>query len=214
MKYFFFILCLFSCANQIDKAVRKAKYSAWETIGVEKRDLFKREISNVKDNQKESGESLKDALTQLKEVYGFDGGNLEREYNKLNASYVDAKNDGEKVNESIVKLDNVANDLFEEWNNEISQIKTHELKSKSRDELSETKKRYRELQAHLKVTESKLSPLLSKLNDQVLFLKHNLNAKAISGLKSEGQRIEADTTKLMEEIEASNKEAEAFIKEL
>ena len=33
------------------KAVDKAKYRAWETVGIEKRDLFKREVGNVKEEQ-------------------------------------------------------------------------------------------------------------------------------------------------------------------
>ena len=56
--------------------------------------------------------------------------------------------------------------------------------------------------------------MLTKLHDQVLFLKHNLNAKAIAGLKVVGTKIEADITRLMKDMESSNKEAEEFIKTL
>lgn len=203
-----------SCAKRIKRAVNDAKYSAWESVGVEKRDLFKREVANVKEEQEESGEAFKDALTKLKEVYSFDGGKLEREYNKLRSSYDDASDEARAVSESISKLDTVANDLFEEWKAEIGEIKSSELKQKSREQLTQTRTKYQSLNQQLKLSEQKMEPVLAKLKDQVTYLKHNLNAKAVAGLKTEGQRIEQDIDKLLKDIEASNKEAQEFIKTL
>ena len=207
-------LCLFSCASRINKAVRDVKYSAWEKIGYEKRDLFKRELSNVKDDQEDSGKAFKDSLEQLKEVYGFDGGNLEREYNKLNDSYKDADTESKKVSASIEKLNTVAQDLFTEWEGENAEMKDSSLRKRSATQLRETRQKFSSLYSHLKENEKRVEPVLTKLHDQVLFLKHNLNAKAIAGLKSEGQRIEGDIDGLMKEIEKSNHEAEEFIKNL
>lgn len=209
----FSIMCS-SCANKVKKAIDTAQYSAWEVVGVEKRDLFKRKVSNVKDDQEETGEAFKDALTKLKEVYAFDGGNLEREYNKLNDSYTDAKDESVKVSASIKKLDEVAQDLFVEWEGEIKEIQTSDLRRKSSDQLSETKTKYKTLHQHLKTSEKKMAPVLAKLKDQVLFLKHNLNARAIGGLKTEGDKIETDIENLLNEMDKSTKEAEAFIETL
>lgn len=213
----FLILSLFvlsACANPITKAVNKAKYSAWETVGYEKRDLFKREVSNVKEEQEDTQEAFKDALEQLKEVYAFDGGNLEREYKKLNGAYEEAAEESKEVHARIEKVDQVANDLFEEWNDEIDEIKTSDYRKKSSKQLSQTKDRYSDLRKKLLRSEAKIEPVLNRLHDQVLFLKHNLNAQAIAGLKVEGGKIEADISKLMKEMESSNKEAEEFIKTL
>lgn len=89
MKTMIFLSFLFAvaCANPVTKAVNKVKYSAWESIGFEKRDLFKRQVSNVKDEQEDTQEAFKDALEQLKSLYAFDGGNLEKEQRRLNAAY-------------------------------------------------------------------------------------------------------------------------------
>lgn len=203
-----------SCANPVSNAVNKVKYSAWETVGVEKRDLFKSQIENVKDDQEETQESFKDALTKLKEVYSFDGGNLEREYNKLSGSYERALSDADSVKKSIDKLNTIANDLFAEWREEIKTISTASFREKSRDQLDETKRKYTQLHRNLVASEKKIGPVLDKLKDQVLYLKHNLNAQAISGLKAEGVRIESDIQKLMRDMEASSKEADEFIKTL
>lgn len=215
-----FVLCLMlsimfsSCANKVKKAIDSAQYSAWETVGVEKRDLFKRKISNVKDDQEDTGEAFKDALTQLKEVYAFDGGNLEKEYNKLNNSYEEAQEESAEVSQSITKLNEVAQDLFVEWEGELQEIKTADLKRKSAKQLSETRSKYKTLHQHLKTSENKMAPVLARLKDQVLFLKHNLNAKAIGGLKAEGDKIESDIEVLLDEMNRSTKEAEEFIETL
>lgn len=208
------IIFLSSCANPITKAVNKAKYSAWESVGYEKRDLFKREVSNVKDDQEDTQEAFKDALEQLKEVYAFDGGNLEREYKKLNSAYEEAAEESQGVHKRIEKVDQVANDLFEEWNDEIDEIKTSDYRKKSSKQLAQTKERYSDLRKKLLRSEAKIEPVLNRLHDQVLFLKHNLNAQAIAGLKVEGGKIESEISKLMKEMESSNKEAEEFIKTL
>ncbi len=203
-----------SCANPVKKAVNKAKYSAYETIGLEKRDLFKREIKNVKEDQEDTGEAFKDALTRLKEVYAFDGGDLENHYENLKDSLDDAKEQANELKARIGKVDQVANDLFVEWNEEISEIKSPDLRSKSSGQLSKTKKKYSELESQLRKSEKKIDPVLSKLNDQVLFLKHNLNAKAIGGLKTEQGKIQADIESLIKEVNESTRKADAVIETL
>lgn len=108
ISLFLSLSLLVACANPVEKAVNKVKYSAWESIGFEKRDLFKREVSNVKEEQEDTQEAFKDALEQLKEVYAFDGGNLEREQKKLSARYDDAASEAKDVHERIEKVDQVA----------------------------------------------------------------------------------------------------------
>lgn len=204
----------FSCANPIKKAVNKAKYSAYEMVGVEKRDLFKKEVSNVKDDQEETGESFKDALKKLKEIYAFDGGDLEDKHEDLNESYINAKEKSQNVKNRIEKLNTVATDLFAEWEGEILEISSSDLQKQSREKLVETKKKYNQLYKQLKASESKVAPVLTKLKDQVLFLKHNLNAKAIAGLKVESGKIQSEIKGLIDEMNESNRKAEEFIKTL
>ncbi len=217
MKNLLFVSVLFmsfSCANPIKKAVNEAKYNAYEMAGIEKRDLFKREITRIKEDQEETTEAFKDALTKLKEIYAFDGGDLEREHDKLNASYENALTKSEGIKDRISRLDTVAGDLFVEWEGEIEEISSMELKSQSRKKLQSTRSRYSGLYKQLKSSEKKLSSPLARLKDQVLYLKHNLNARAISGLKVEGTKIQADIKALMREMDESNRQAEAFIKTL
>ena len=53
---------------------RSTYYKAWEKFGVYKRDLLKKNVEEARDDQKKATEQFKDALTRLKELYGFEGG--------------------------------------------------------------------------------------------------------------------------------------------
>jgi hypothetical protein len=59
-----------------------------------------------------------------------------------------------------------------------------------------------------------MDPVLSKLGDQVLFLKHNLNAQAIGSLKGEETRIQGEISSLISEVNKSIAAADQFIKKL
>lgn len=202
------------CQSAIDKAVRNTKYSAWEVVGVEKRDLLSKYVKDTKDSQEDAKEAFKDALDQLKKTYNFDGGKLEKQYNALNSSYQDADERTKEVRKDIDKVEKVAGDLFEEWQKEITEISTDTLRNKSEDQLSDTKKRFGQLRQSLKKSESKIQPILTKLKDHVLYLKHNLNAKAVASLKGESTRIEGEISSLIASIEASIKESDEFISTL
>ena len=64
----------------------------------------------------------------------------------------------------------------------------------------------------MKRAEAKIQPVLTVFNDQVLYLKHNLNAQAISALKGELNAVESDVSALIIAMERSINEANAFIK--
>lgn len=207
-------LFFYTSCSSVNDSIKNAKYSAYEMVGYEKRDLFKNEVNTVKENQKDSQEAFEDSLEKLKHFYAFDGGKVEKEYKKLKSSYEKSQKESENLSSSIQKLNTVAQDLFTEWNKEINEMNSAELKRSSGQKLTETKNKYSVLYKKLKTSEAKMPPLLSKIKDQVTYLKHNLNASAISGLKNEGNRIEKDIQKLIEDMSVANKEAEEFIKTL
>lgn len=206
--------CVLSCQSAVEKALRETKYSAYEMVGVQKRDLFKKEARHVKDDQQEAGESFKDALDTLKDVYGFEGGNLEKEYRKLNAAYEKAQKRADEVHQSTAKMDTVAQDLFTEWKKEISEMTSSDLRHKSSATLAETQKKYRDFFSSLKKSEAGMDPVLARFRDQTLYLKHNLNAKAIAGLKGESLRIQGDIEALMKDLNESIRQADEFIQSM
>jgi hypothetical protein len=62
--------------------------------------------------------------------------------------------------------------------------------------------------------ESKMTPVVNAFRDQVLFLKHNLNSRAIASLRSELATIEGDISALIVDMENSITESNRFLSEL
>ena len=49
-------------------------------FGYEKRELFKKSVTALQSEQKDAQKEFADALTRLKQLYGFNGGELESVY--------------------------------------------------------------------------------------------------------------------------------------
>jgi hypothetical protein len=193
---------------------RTASYWAWEKVGVYKRDLLKKDVKAARDDQKAASDQFKDALTRLKELSGFQGGDLEKMYNSLKRDYERSVERANVVHKRVKEVETVADDLFTEWEKEIKEISSADLQSKSRQQLRDTRARYDELHSALKRAEGSMDPVLTRLHDQVLFLKHNLNAAAIASLKGETTNIQAEISKLLEEMNAAIAQADKFINTL
>ena len=208
------LLIALAVACLVGAGCKTTYYAAMEKFGVEKRDLLKKRVVAARDEQKEAGEQFKDAMTRLKEMTGFDGGQLEQAYKNLKADYDDCSSKADTVRKRIRDMESVAVDLFAEWENEIAQINTPSLQSASKEQLRLTKQRYQELQTALKKAESTMGPVLTQFKDYVLALKHSLNAQAIASLKSEATSIQTDISKLIAQMNQSIAKADEFVKGL
>src|SRR4051794_37269357 len=170
---------------------RSAYYTTYEKFGVYKRDLLKKRVVEARDGQKAAQEQFKDALTRLKEITKFEGGQLEKAYNSLKSEYDSCAKRAETVHKRVRDVETVATDLFAEWEKESTQIGTPSLRDSSRQQLAATRQRYDSLHTALKSAEQSMTPVLSQFHDYVLYLKHNLNAQAIASLKGETASIQS-----------------------
>ncbi len=195
-------------------ACRSVMYSAYEKVGVYKRDLLKKRVVAARDEQKEAQQEFKDALTRLKEMTGFAGGELEKQYRRLQSDYDDASSRVSKVHGRVKDVETVAGDLFTEWEKENQQIETESLRQMSRQQLTDTRLRYDEMLRALKRAEATMDPVLKKLHDYVLALKHSLNAQAVAALGGESAKIQTDISRLIEDMNASIARADEFIKQM
>ena len=205
---------LMAVAVVFGSGCRSAVYSTYEKFGVYKRDLLKKRVVEARNEQTEAGEQFKDALTRLREMYGSSGSDLEKAYDKLKGEYDASVTKADAVKKRVRDMETVAADLFKEWETEIKEISSDSMKASSRDQLRQTRERYEEMHAALKRAEQPMDPVLSKFRDHVLYLKHNLNAQAIASLKGESVSIQNDIAKLIEDMNVSIKQADAFIKQM
>lgn len=195
---------------------RTTYYKAWEAFGRQKRDLLKVNVQDARDDQKKATEQFKDALTRLREMYGVGagGGDLEKIYDRLKSDYERCEARAGDVKSRIRKVEQISSDLFSEWRQEIGTMSNEKLASSSRQKLRETQEKYDSLHSAMIKAEGSMEPVLKQFHDQVLYLKHNLNAQAVGSLKGESADIEREIQRLIQDMNASIAEADTFIHEI
>ena len=186
-------------------------YNTMEKFGTHKREILVDRIEAARDSQTDAKEQFKDALEQFTVVMNVKGGELEDKYKKINAAYEDSEKKAEDMRDRIDKVEHVAGALFDEWEDELGQFTNAKMKRNSQSKLNTTKRRYGKLINAMKKAEKKIQPVLSSFKNQVLTLKHNLNAAAIASLQDELVAVETDVKSLIKEMEQSIAEANAFI---
>jgi len=191
-----------------------AYYKTMESFGVHKREILVDRVEDARDSQEEAGEQFKTALEKFRDVVDFEGGELERRYDQLSAEYERSEAKAEKVHERIASVERVAGDLFDEWENELKEYSEARLRRSSEQKLRQTRDNYSQLITAMRRAEDKMPPVLAQLKDQVLFLKHNLNAQAIGSLHGVSTELQGDVDELLRELEKSISEANKFIEEL
>jgi hypothetical protein len=189
-------------------------YDTMEKFGVEKRDILVDRVQDARDEQEDAKEQFKSALDRFTEVINFEGGDLESKYRKLDSEYRRSMSDAQAVRDRIDAVENVAAALFREWEAELDEYANASLRRSSEQKLQSTQIQYDRLITAMHKAESRMDPVLEAFQDQVLFLKHNLNAKAIASLEDELVSVETDVGRLIREMEASIAEADQFIRSM
>jgi uncharacterized HAD superfamily protein len=189
-------------------------YGAMEKIGIEKRDILVDRVDGAREAQEEAKEQFSSALDKFIAVTNYSGGDLEAQYNLLKDEYEDSVSRADAVHDKIKSVEDVANSLFAEWQEELKQYSSADLRRSSEQQLRATKQSYAGLLKAMKAAEKKIDPVLKAFNDRVLFLKHNLNANAIASLKTQRQSVETDIQTLIRDMNASIAEADKFIKSM
>lgn len=193
---------------------QSAYYAAAEKVGYAKREILTSRVESARDSQEDAKEEITDALTEFRKVVNYQGGELEAQYNSLAAELEDSEKAADAVRSRIRDVEDVAGALFEEWNDELAQYSSTDLRRKSEQQLRQTRTRYDQMLRAMKRAEGRLDPALKPLRDQVLFLKHNLNARAIAGLKGEVVQMDAQVNQLVAELNRAIAEADRFIADL
>lgn len=196
-------ICLAGCSQ--------AYYGTMEKFGVHKREILVDRVEDARDAQEDGEKQFKDALAAFKSVTGFDGGNLEKVYDKLNGEYQDSKDAADDISERIEAIESVANAMFSEWRAELKQYSSANLRRDSEQQLKLTQAKYKQLIGAMRKAEARIDPVLAVMQDQVLYLKHNLNARAIQSLKSEVPKIDANVDSLVAAMRQAIAEADAFV---
>lgn len=192
-------------------ACQSAYYTAWEKLGVEKRDILVDRVEDARDSQTDAQKQFASELAEFTSLINFDGGDLESVYDGLNSQYLESEAAAKAVSKRIDKVESVAEALFSEWEEELNLYTNAKLKRDSQGKLRETQTQYKSMLRAMRKVESSMAPVLSALQNNVLYLKHNLNASAIGALQGEFSVIKSDVNNLIKEMNAAIEQSDSFI---
>ena len=190
------------------------EYAVKEKFGIHKRDILVARVGDAREAQGEARQQFKSALEQFIALTGTGGGALQDKYEKLSAAYERSAARAQAVHSRIGDVETVAHALFAEWRGELGQYTDTKLRALSERELVDTENRYKTLIGVMRRAAERMNPVLARFKDQVLFLKHNLNAQVVARLGSTNAQLQGDISELIAEMEQSIQEADAFIKEM
>jgi hypothetical protein len=210
------ILFLGSCAMLLLflTACSSTYYGAMEKVGIHKRDILVDRVEAGRDSQADAQKQFKSALEQFDSVVKLEETDLKKAYDKLNKEYEKSKKAADDVTTRIDKIESVASALFKEWKGELSQYESKALRRSSEEQLRTTKVRYNEMLAAMKTAEQTMEPVLRIFHDNVLFLKHNLNAQAIGSLQSEFANLEGQIGELIKSMNVAIDSSNKFIADI
>jgi SMC interacting uncharacterized protein involved in chromosome segregation len=188
-------------------------YNAMEKVGFHKREILVDRITAAQQAQTEGRQQFKSALEQFRSVVNFDGGELEQIYHRLNDEFERSEAVAAEISERINSVDAVAEALFDEWSEELDQYSNGNLRRDSARQLQDTRQRYQRLLTAMRKAQKSIDPVLDALRDNTLYLKHNLNARAISSLKAELGTVNRNVSALITAMDQAIAESDSFLKQ-
>ncbi|MEQ1529050.1 MAG: DUF2959 domain-containing protein [Methylococcales bacterium] len=201
-------------SNFFLRKFRDVYYSAKESIGEHKRDIVVYQVEQACTSLQDTKNEFENALQRFKTLVGVHESPLEQRYNLLNRQYQFCLSKSNAVSDRVKAIEEVSEALFLEWERELGEYSNVSLRNRSKQQLKLTRQNYTRLIKSMKKAELKIQPVLSVFKDQVLYLKHNLNAQAIAALQHEFVAIGMDISQLIQAMEQTIAEASLFVSAL
>ena len=207
------VLCLAPLSLTLS-GCQSAYFAAMEKVGYAKREILASRVKSARDAQQDAKQEIVSALEQFSRTVNFPGGELEAQYKRLAGQLDDGEAAAARVRGRIGEVEDVGDALFREWRQELDKYASPDLRRRSEQQLRATQARYSQMLAAMRQAEARMEPALRPLRDQVLFMKHNLNARAVGALKGEVVRVDAEVDRLVADINRALAEADRFVKSL
>jgi len=186
-------------------------HSGIDWMWKEPRQVLVDRVEEARDSQHAAAEQFRDALTEFKAVVDLPESGLERQYNKLNSAHKRSQAAADRISKRIDRVVNASNRLLDEWSSELDDYNDPALRRIAEQQFDQTREHATRLIASMRQIEDRMQPVLASFQDQVLYLKHNLNLSAIAALEGEATIIESNVDILIADMNRSIAEADAFI---
>lgn len=186
-------------------------YGAMEKMGSHKRDILVERVEEAKGAQEDARDQFASAFDEFLAVSQVDIRDLKSAYDRIEDSFQRSERDAKAVWDRIGAIKRVGKALFKEWEAELNDYASLELRRTSEDQMNRTRILYVKLVSAMERAADKMKPVLDAFRDQTLFLKHNLNAQAVAALDQTSLRLRNEVDLLIRQMSASIEEANAFI---
>jgi hypothetical protein len=200
------VLILGGCSRTYDTTT--------EFFGKKKKDVLVDRIAAARDAQAQAKDQFAAALDEFRSIAGYKGTLLEDKYNELNAQYNRCESQTNTVNNRLADARRAAKSLFRQWDDELEQYSSAVVRRASEEKLKDMQMRYENVMYAMEKVRDKFYPALAAFKDQVLLVKHNLNAQTEMTMGEEMKIAEKEISMLIQEIDRSMAEADSFIRQM
>jgi hypothetical protein len=175
------------------------------------RDVLVDRVEDARDAQSDAAEEFRDALTEFKSVVNMKESELERQYKRLSKAFERSEAAAGNISARVDRVVDASNRLLSEWKDELGDYNDGNLRRLAEEQFDQTRDQATRMIEAMRRSESRMQPVLDTFRDQVLYLKHNLNLSAIASLEGEAAIIETNVDALIEDMNRSIAEADAFL---
>jgi hypothetical protein len=200
------VLILAGCSSTYDTTT--------ELFGKKKKDVLVDRIAAARDAQSAAKDQFAAALDEFRSIAGYKGTLLEDKYNELNSQYNRCESQTRNVESRLADARRAAKSLFRQWDDELEQYSSAVVRRASEEKLKDMQMRFENVIYAMEKVRDKFYPALAAFKDQVLLVKHNLNAQTEMTMGEEMGIAEKEISLLIGEIDRSMAEADSFIRQM
>jgi ElaB/YqjD/DUF883 family membrane-anchored ribosome-binding protein len=186
---------------------------AYKASGQYKRDLLLNRIEKAKQCHERAKNQFEVVLANYADIIDANAGDIRTEYNKLNRECKRARKIAKEISQRVKDVEDIGKPMFRNWEDELAEYNNEAIRRSSEEQLDLTRRNYLKCVHSIKSCQGKVEGVLASLNDQMLFLSHNLNSKALSAFKKNTASLKSEVGALVKQMQAGIKEAETFIDE-
>ena len=186
---------------------------AYKASGQYKRDLLLNRVEKARQCHERAKNQFEVVLANYADIIDANAGDIRNEYNKLNRECKRARKISKDIYRKVKDVEDIGKPLFRNWEDELGEYNNEAIRRSSEEQLDITRRNYLKLVHSIKSTEGKTAVVLASVNDQVLFLSHNLNTKALTAFKKEVASLKLQVNGLVKHMQNAINEAEDFVDE-
>lgn len=186
-------------------------YDIQEAMGTPKRQVLLSRVQDTRDSMKETKKVFASAMLQFGSVYKESGSKLENKYVILKKEYDACNSKASSLRSQIANVKSIGQVLFQEWQKELDQFTNEQMRKLSEVKMQQTREKYVAMTDSMDRVSARMSPVMSSMSDQLLNIKHSLNALIVVSLEEELIQLRGQMDNLMAEIDASIENCNSFI---